>query len=191
MSAHRCHVAYPAATLIEYWLGELAEPVESAFEEHLFCCAECAARLREIADLGLGIRRATRDGHLHGVLTASFIDRLKATGLRVREYRLQPGGSVMCTITPDDDIVVAHLHAPLHEVRRLDVVIDDLTEGFRQRMDDVAFDPASDEVVLAPNSARLREITRTTQRAQLFAVDESGERMIGEYTFNHSSDLRR
>ena len=188
MSAHACRVAYPGATLVAYWLGELAGPDESAFEEHLFGCAECTARLRHSARLGEGIRSVTRKGDLHAVLTAPFIARLKQTGLRIREYRLEPGGSVMCTITPEDDLVVAHLHAPLRDVRRLDLVVHDLTAGTRHRMEDVAFDPAADEVVLAPNSYRLREVTRATQRMQLFAVDASGERMIGEYTFNHYSD---
>lgn len=33
--------------------------------------------------------------------------------MRVREYRLQPGGSLNCIVAPEDDFVIAHVHAPL------------------------------------------------------------------------------
>jgi hypothetical protein len=186
MSAHPCHISYPATTLVEYWLGELAGAAETTFEEHLLGCAECTARLGSIVQLGAGIRHATREGHLHAILPAPFIERLKQSGVRVREYRLQPGGSVMCTVTPQDDLVVAHLHAPLHDVQRLDFDFHDLTAGFRNRMEDVPFDSAADEVVYAPNVSQLRQITSATQRVKLIAVGSSGERLIGEYTFNHT-----
>ena len=185
MSTDPCRTAYPTVALIGYWLGELDAPAESEFEEHLFACSECAARLRSLAHLGEGIRRATRSGHFHAVLPAPFIGRLKQAGLSVREYSLQPGGSVMCTVTPEDDLVVAHLHAPLQDVQRLDVVVHDETTG-THRMQDVAFDSMADEVVLVPNVSQLRPIVSTTQRVQLFAVESSGERALGEYTFNHS-----
>jgi Putative zinc-finger len=186
MSTDSCRTSYPTVALIGYWLGELDGPAESEFEEHLFACSECAARLRSFAHLGEGIRRATRSGHFHAVLPAPFIGRLKQAGLSVREYRLQPGGSVMCTVTPEDDLVVAHLHAPLHDVQRLDLVVHDQTTGMSQRLQDVAFDSTADEVVMVPNVSQLRPIVSTTQRVQLFAVESAGERALGEYTFNHS-----
>ena len=34
-----------------------------------------------------------------------------------------------CTVTPEDDLVVAYLHAPLRDVRRLDLLIHDATAG--------------------------------------------------------------
>jgi hypothetical protein len=185
MSAPSCQISFPADTLVGYWLGELDGPAESEFEEHLFGCAECSARLRGLVQLREGIRRATREGNLHAVLTPSFIRRLQQTGLRVREYRLEPGGSVMCTVTPEDDLVVAHLHVPLRDVQRLDLVLHDVTTNTRQRMEDVAFDPTAEEVVLAPNVTQLRQLTFATQRAELLAVDGGSERVIGEYTFNH------
>jgi hypothetical protein len=51
---------------------------------------------------------------------------------------------------------------------------------------DIAFDPASGEVVFAPSVAELRKLGVTTQRAQLVAVSPEAERVIGNYTFNHS-----
>ena len=133
MSAASCTAPTPAAALIDYWLGELEGEREVELEEHLFGCEPCSARLRDLARLGEGIGHAMRAGHVPAVLTAAFIRRLQASGMRVREYRLQPGGSVNCTVAPDDDLVIAHLHAPLGGVQRLDLLFDDVTSGARWR----------------------------------------------------------
>ena len=132
MSFATCTAPVPVTTLIAYWLGELDgsrdEPPhdrenelartreaetersqEAEIEEHLFACEGCGARLREIVQLGEGIKRVTRAGGVHAVLTAEFIRRLQQSGMQVREYRLQPGGSVNCTVAPEDDLVIAHL----------------------------------------------------------------------------------
>src|SRR5262249_34034419 len=121
----------------------------------------------------------------HGVVPPSFVKRLHEAGFNIREYRMQPGGSVLCTITPEDDLVVAHLHASLEDVRQLDVLFHDVATGTHQRMKDVAFDPASDEVVLVPSVALLRKLGTATMRAELLAIENTTERVIGVYTFNH------
>ena len=186
MSVASCTAPTPAATLIDYWLGELEGEREAELEEHLFGCEACSARLRDLARLGEGIGHAMRAGHVPAVLTAAFIRRLQASGMRVREYRLQPGGSVNCTVAPDDDLVIAHLHAPLGGVQRLDLLFDDVTSGARWRVEDVAFDASAEEVVLLPDVAELRQVTVATQRVQLLAVERTTERVIADYTFNHS-----
>jgi hypothetical protein len=186
MSVAPCRAPTPVATLVDYWLGELDAAREAELEEHLFSCETCSAHLRDLVRLGEGIKRATRAGSVHAVVPAAFILRLQASGLRVREYRLQPGGGVNCTVAPDDDLVIAHLHAPLGDVQRLDLLVDDVTSGARWRAEDVAFDPAAEEVVLASNVAELRRLAFATQRVQLLAVGDATERVIGDYTFNHS-----
>jgi hypothetical protein len=186
MNAASCAVSFPAQTLTAYWLGELDGPAEGEFEEHLFGCAGCTARLHALASLGAGVKRLARGGDVHAVLPGSFVERLKALGVRVREYRVRPGGSVMCTVTPDDDLVLAHLHAPLHDVSRLDLVLHDVTQDARTRIEDVAFDPLAGEVVMLPNVSQLRQVAFMTLRVKLLAVEDAAERVIGEYTFNHS-----
>jgi hypothetical protein len=171
--------------LLEYWLGELSEATELRFDEHLFACAACSERLRMIVELGAAIRGEFVRGALNIVLPSPFMARVKAAGLRVREYRLEPGGSVNCTITPDDDLVVAYLHAPLRDVGRLDVLIDDETIG-KLRANDVAFDPAAESLVAVTSSVFLRTLKHSQQRVRLVAVDGALERVIGDYTFNHS-----
>ena len=187
MSDATCTAPTPVTALIAYWLGELEDAREAGLEEHLFGCETCSARLGQIAQVGEAIKRATCAGGVHVVLTAEFIRRLQASGLRVREYRLQPGGSVNCTVAPEDDLVVAHLHATLADVKRLDLVLDDEASGAHWRAEDVAFDPAANEVVMATKMTELRQLGSATLCAQLLAVERDQERIIGEYTFNHSA----
>jgi hypothetical protein len=171
--------------LLEYWLGDLDDAQELILDEHLFACSACSERLRTIVDLGAAIRRELLRGHFGFVLPAAFIHRIKQAGLRVREYNLEPGGSVNCTVTPDDDLVVAYLHAPLRDVRRLDLVIHDSTAG-TQRARDVAFDPQADSLTMVPGVSYLRTLGHTQQRVRLVAVEGVDERVIADYTFIHS-----
>jgi hypothetical protein len=176
----------PASTqdLLAYWLGELGEPHENRLEEHLFACAACSERLRTVVELGAAIRNELLRGDFGFVLPAAFIGRLKDAGLRVREYNLEPGGSVNCTVTPEDDLVVAHMRAPLRDVRRLDIVVRDSVAG-SMRVNDVAFDPAAEGVTMVPSVAFLRTLRNEQQHVRLVAVEGVQERVIADYTFNH------
>lgn len=174
----------PTQDLLAYWLGELDAAEESRLDEHLFACAACSERLGTIASLGAAIRNELLRGDFGFVLPAAFIRRLKASGLHVREYNLEPGGSVNCTVTPDDDLVVAHMRAPLGDVRRLDLLIQDSVAG-SMRANDVAFDPAADGLTMVPSVAFLRTLRNAQQRVRLVAVDGVEERVIADYTFNH------
>ena len=184
--SHNCRDEIPESTLMAYWLGETAAPESAAIEEHVFGCAGCSARLQKLVELGAAIRRATIDGAVHAVLSPSFVRQLQQDGLRVREYRMQPGTSVACTIAPEDDLVVSHLHAPFGDVRQVDVIFEDPETGSQVRMRDVAFDTTAEEVVLVPSARELRRLGVATRRARLLAVQDGAERELGSYTFNHS-----
>lgn len=188
MSARPCSSPVEFAALVDYWLGELAAGREQAVEEHLFACGHCAARLEELARLGAGVRAAFRSGGVRAVVPAAFVDKLRNEGMRLREYRVAPGGSVNCTIGAADDFVVSRLSADLSGVERLDVVqvADDGSAPLA--MHDVPFDPAAGEVLVIPPPALLRQTPAHVARMRLVAVDEAGSRTIGEYTFNHSAE---
>jgi hypothetical protein len=182
----RASCTTPASTqdLLAYWLGEIDEATESRLEEHLFACAACSERLRTVVEFGAAIRSELLHGDFGFVLPAAFIHRLKESGLRVREYNLEPGASVSCTVTPEDDLVVAHMRAPLGDVRRLDLLIEDPVAG-SMRVHDVAFDPAAGGVTMVPSVAFLRTLRHERQRVRLVAVEGVEERVIADYTFNH------
>jgi hypothetical protein len=174
-----------AGALLAYWLGDAEPDSARVVEEHWFACAECAARLQELARLCGDVARLVRSGSVRAVVPAAFVERLRGAGVRLREYRLDPGGTVSCTITPQDDFVVAHLHAPLRNVRRLDMLMTD-DSGARFRVEDLAFDPGADGVVLASSSVDLRQLGFATQRVQLLSVADGADNVIADYTFNHS-----
>ncbi|HSC07677.1 MAG TPA: zf-HC2 domain-containing protein [Steroidobacteraceae bacterium] len=185
MSELQCVTSVPLPELLAYWLGEMDEIAEARLEQHLFGCAECSGRIANLVNLTQAIRQQFREGRLGTtILTARFVQQLKDAGMRVREYHIQPGGSVNCTIAPDDDLVVSHLDAPLQDVGRLDFIIEGAS--WRHRLEDIAFDSASGKVVFAPSVAELRKLGVSTHRARLVAVSPGEERVIGDYTFKHS-----
>ena len=53
-------------------------------------------------------------------------------------------------------------------------------------MEDVPFDEEAGEVLLTPSTPALRRMPAHISRVQLLAVDESGERNLGEYAFAHT-----
>ena len=173
-------------TLVAYWLGELPAEQEAGVEEHYLACAACAARLETLAAMAHGVRAAVEDGRVSLVVSPRFVDAMASAGLRLREYRLDPGGSVNCTIAAEDDAVVSRIRAPLAGVRRLDMVrAIDGVDG-EQRVTDVPFDAARGEVIVLPPAAWLKTMPAFTMRVRLVDVAERGETSIGEYTFRHA-----
>jgi hypothetical protein len=181
-----CQHPIDERALLAYWLGEVAGADEARIDEHLLGCGHCSERLGELAALAGGVREALRRGKVHAFVSEPFIRRLAEQGLRVREYHLPHNGSVNCTVTPEDDLVVSHLAAPLAGVSRVDVVLSAPglpTEVFQ----DVPFDAARGEVVYAPNTTELRAAPSFRLRLELVAVEGQDKRLIGDYTFNHTA----
>ena len=183
-----CGNPIPFENLVAWWLGELPEKQEETLEAHVFGCAHCSGRLEELAALASGVRAAVRTGTVSMVVSGSFVETMKQAGLRLREYRLDPGGSVNCTIAADDDAVVSRLHAPLAGVKRLDVVQVQGTGGPEARLADVPFDAQAGEVLVIPPAAWLKTMPAFTMQMRLIAVSGAGESAIGEYTFRHSPE---
>ena len=125
---------------------------------------------------------------MSAVATSAFVQRLAGQGLRVREYRLPRGGSVNCTVAPDDDLLVTHLEAPLARRaahRRGDAVV----ARARRRStacEDVPFDPQAGEVLYLPKIAAVKQQPAYTFRVTLLSVEPGGAREIGRYAFRHS-----
>lgn len=186
MTQPSCVSPIPIATLLEYWLGELDEAREGPLDEHLLGCGHCSANLQSVVEIAGGIHAAVRAGAVRAVLTDAFLKRLAAQGLRLREYRVPHNGSVHCTVAPDDDLLVTRLEAPLAGVERLDVERWGGDAQGLERMHDVPFDATAGEVVIVRQIERIRAMPASTARIRLLAVAPSGERLVGEYTFNHT-----
>jgi hypothetical protein len=176
----------PFEELVLYWLDESGDTAR--IEEHYLGCAECAARLEWLAALSDGVRLAVRAGRVGLFVSKQFVEALVQAGLRFREYHLELNGSVNCTIRADDDGVLSHIRAPLAGAKRVDVVrrVRVGGEQLEDRVADVPFDPAAGEVLFIPAAAALKAMPSHVLEVTLLAVDEAGERPIGEYTFRHT-----
>jgi hypothetical protein len=179
-----CDRPIELAVLIDYWLEDRDSPDDERIEEHLLGCDGCSGRLRELTALAAGVRRLAHDGAVAMVVTPSFLEKAAEEGLRTREYRLAPGERVSCTVTPDDDLLVGRLLGDFQGVQRLDVVTQ--TEGEPEhRIHDVPVSPNAQELIVAQAMPMVRGLGRALYRMRLLAQEPGGERVIGEYTFDH------
>lgn len=180
-----CPPALGDDVLLAWWAGELAEHEEEELEEHLLGCQECARRGRELLAIAQAVCGLVRKGELPASLLPEVVERLEREGLRVREYRVIPGASVQCSVSPDDDVVLARFAADLDGVTRLDLLIR-IDDGPEERLADLPFDAGANELIFAPSADGLRGLPAHVQRARLLAVGPQGERLLGEYAFDHA-----
>ena len=180
-----CERPLDLATLLDYWFGDAAPPEQDRVEEHLVECGACSGQLRSFVALGDAIRRVAREGAVQVIVTPAFLATAAREGRRTREYRVLPGGRVDCTVTPEDDLLVGRLQADFEGVSRLDVVSD--WEGRpEERIEDVPVRPDAGELIVAQPMPALRALGPSVLRVRLLAHEETGERLLGEYTFAHS-----
>jgi hypothetical protein len=180
-----CEAPLSEDDLLDWWSGGLPGECRRSVEEHLLSCDACATRGHDLAALAQGVRGLVREGRLPAVVLPAVVDRLEREGRRIRTYRVPAGSGVHCTVGPEDDVVLARLEVDLRGVSRLDLVsrIDD---GPERRLSDLPFDEAAGELILAAPTPILRERPRHVERLRLLALDPGGERLLGEYTFDHT-----
>jgi hypothetical protein len=178
------------AVLADYWLGALIKSEEEAIEEHLFACDECHARFREVVALAEGIRMLAKEGSLQLVVSEAFLTRAAEEGLRVREYAPPAGGSVQCTVTADDDLLIGRLAADFSGAQRVDLSLCDERGSEMLRLADIPFQPRAASVLWQQSITFAKAAPSSTLIARLVSVDPaSGERLLGEYTFQHTRSL--
>jgi hypothetical protein len=179
-----CRDPIPLEALVDYWLEDAEGSVLDALEEHLLGCDSCSGRLRGLVALGEGVRRLAHEGAIEMVVTPSFLARATAEGLRTREYRVGPGGRVDCTVTAQDDLLVARLVGDFRSLTRLDLVAEEEGQPVR-RIEDVPFSPETTELVVAQAMPHMRTRGHARLRLRLLSPEPGGERLVGEYTFDH------
>ncbi|MGC4056312.1 MAG: zf-HC2 domain-containing protein [Paludibaculum sp.] len=185
-----CGSPLDAALLVDYWLAVLDSVEEERVEEHLFGCDSCGARLREIVALIQEVRGLARDGSLRMVVSDEFVERAAREGLRIRQYEPPPGGSVECTVTAEDDLLIARLAANLAGARQVDLCFLDERGAEQGRMPDIPICPDTGCVIYQESMVFAKAAPTSRLIARLVARDESGaERLLGEYTFNHTRSL--
>lgn len=186
MTHSRCGASIKDDWLVRYWLDDLDAAHTLQMDEHLLACDACATRLQEIADVADGLRALVRSGRVHGVVSRHFVEKLAATGLRLREYVVAHNGSVHCTVTSEDDLLVSCLRVPLAGVSRLDMIVTDDAGEHQECLRDIQFDPAGNEVIFLPATAHIRTLPAMTSHIRLLATDRGEPLQIAQYTFIHT-----
>jgi hypothetical protein len=185
-----CSNSIDAAVLADYWLAALEGPEENAVEEHLLACDPCGARLREVIALAEGIRRLAREGSLRMVVSDAFLQRVAAEGLRIREYAPPRGGSVQCTVRAEDDLLVGRLAADLSGAGRVDLCVCDERGVEQFRLQDIPVHSGASGIAYQESITFAKAARTQKMIARLVAVGNAGgERLLGEYTFDHVRSL--
>jgi hypothetical protein len=185
-----CAAPTDAALLMDYWLGHLEPSDEEPIELHLLECDSCGARLREVVTLAEGLRALARSGSLRVIVSDALIERATEEGRRVRQYTLNPGEPIACTIAADDDFLVGHLVADLAGVSRVDLSLCDPQGREWERMADIPVRADAPAVVLQESASYAKAAPTSSMSARLLAIDSDGtERLVAEYFFNHTRTI--
>ena len=184
-----CASPVDVAVLVDYWRAALEASQEEAVEAHLFTCDACGDRLRQMIALAEGLRDLSRSGALRVVVGADFVEHAAGEGRQVREYAALPGQSVQCTVSADDDFLVARLVADLSGAARVDLSVS-LAGVEVGRMQDVPVNADTGTVVYQESIDFAKTAPSNSMQMRLLAIDGAGgERLLGEYTFHHTRTI--
>jgi Putative zinc-finger len=185
-----CTTPLDAPFLADYYLAALDPAEESRVEEHLFTCDSCGVRLDSIIALAEALRALTRSGSLSMIVPQSFLESATSQGLHISEYAPPAGGSVQCTVTAADDLLIGRLAADLTHAGHLDLSLCDPTGAEFSRLSDIPFNPATGDVIWQQSIAYAKAAPSSSLTARLISVDDTGhESLLGEYTFYHTRTL--
>jgi anti-sigma factor RsiW len=141
-----CPNLIPWATLVDYWAGDLGDAGTEEVEDHLFGCAACTAAAARVAAVTESIR-----GAIPPVVLRSRIDRLRASGARIRENDFRPGERREVAFATDADLLIHRLAGlDLTGAARVDFrVTSESTGALVAAVDDAPFDPGEGAVLVA------------------------------------------
>lgn len=185
---HKCSKPLELSELVAYRLGELDAPEQAQLEERYFECHGCAERLRWVEELSAEVIEVVRRGELRAAVTEQFVRQAKAAGLNIREYSIEPGGSVNCTLAPSDDFTVLRLGVGELTVTTVQVTshMTDLEHGIdgSSVTQDAVVDRTSRAVFYAFPADVVRSFARS-RWTMTVSPSGNGETSIGPYTMHH------
>jgi hypothetical protein len=134
-----------AERFADYLAGLLDERADEELDAHLFSCRSCALEAETLAGLAVAVHRAVPP-----VLTAARFEELEREG-RIAEVKpVSPGHRVEARFPPAEKLLVLRLGGcDLSRARRVDVDLLDAGGRVVARFDDVPFDGARGEVLMA------------------------------------------
>jgi hypothetical protein len=183
-----CQEPVPFEDLIAYYCGELGEAEAEQVEAHYFACAQCSARLELVSRLDAGVRALVGAGALLVGSTMAMVERARAQGLSVREYRTDPGEHVDCTAGPDDTLLVTR-YGGLQGVTSVDVHFRGAIVGTDQTIEmelpDAPVDQHFGDLVLIAPAALNRSLPPIEIEIRLTVNTAAGTHEAGPYHYHH------
>ena len=178
------------ADLIDYAAGELSEGKAAAIEEHLFSCADCAARAADLDALVRALPAALRSGEVGGFVTDAVLNRLARDGVRVRSYSLSPGAIVPCAVWEDDELMALRLRADIGGAS--EITLSQRVAGTEVvRVTGQIAASSHGELIFAVSAAWVRELPAVEVEVFLTAHEGDEQRTVGSYTLVHGGAFHR
>jgi anti-sigma factor RsiW len=178
------------ADLTDYTAGDLSDAEAVAIEEHLFSCADCAARAAELDALVRAIPPAVRSAEISGFVTDDVLNRLARDGVHVRTFVLSPGAVVPCAVWENDEVMALRLRADFGGAT--EVTMSQRVAGnevVRSTGQVTASSPG--EVIYTVPAAWVRQLPVINVEVLLTTQEKGEERTIGSYTLAHGGTLQR
>ena len=188
MTAPRCE-RIALADLTDYAAGELAAADGAAIEEHLFACADCAARAAEFDALVRAIPAAMRSAEVGGFVTDAVLNRLARDGARVRTFTLSPGAVVPCAVWDDDELMALRLRGDFGGASEF--TLTQRIGGTEVTRETGNADATNGEIVHIVPAAWVRRLPVVHVEVMLTAHEGGEERTVGTYTLVHGGTLHR
>ncbi len=168
-------------------LGQLVE-LDDALEEHVFGCAACTERLTWLAALARAVPPVVEHhGGLRLALTRETVERMERGGVVLRHYHFDDTRSINCTVGRDDHFVVSWIPVTVAAGESITATMVAPDGTIFAADDDLPFDHARGELVIAAPAASLRLLPDILLRLHLHAVGPAGTRSLGEYLYNHQA----
>src|SRR5262245_15501532 len=178
------------ADMTDYAAGVLPAAEAAAIEEHLFSCADCAARAAELDALVRAIRPAVRSAQVGGFVTDAVLNRLAREGVRVRTFALSPGAVVPCAVWDDDELMVLRLRGDFGGASEF--TLSQRVSGAEvSRATGQVRASLHSEITYTVPAAWVRELPATEVEVLLTAHEGDAERPVGSYTLVHGGSLHR
>ena len=178
------------ADLIDYAAGELSAGEAAAIEEHLFSCADCAARAADLDALVRALPPALRSAQVGGFVTDAVLNRLARDGVRVRSYALSPGAIVPCAVWEGDELMALRLQADFGGASEF--TLSQRVAGTEVvRVTGQVAASSQDELIFALSAAWVRELPAVEVEVFLTAHEGDEERTVGSYTLVHGGSFHR
>ena len=169
--------------LDDYLRGHMPEDQASSYEEDLFARAlrAEAPELSFRAHVQQNLRTMAERGTLDLWLTARDVERVRASGLRVKFYEIDNTADLPPLDLSDDfDILITKVPFDLTGVRRMDAEVFSATGQPLKTMPDIAFDPADGAVFACCEAELARAADAASTVTRVYAVEDSGRRLLVE-----------